>query len=146
RKAVFAEDLRLSIRRFGEETEDAYFTVSYSPVPDDTAPTGIGGGLITLVETTKRVAAGRALRGRERELARVRAIGQVGGVEFFPTDGLKTRRSPEYLKIHGLPPEAWNETHEDWVRRIHPDDREKNEQAFIRAARGDATEYNAEYR
>ena len=27
--------------------------------------------------------------------------------------------------IHGLPPEAVNETHEDWVRRIHPEDRER---------------------
>src|SRR3954465_4726559 len=146
RQAMFAEDLLLRIRRRGYVMEDAYFTVSYSPVPDDTAPTGIGGVLITAVETTKRVAAERALRGREAELARVQDIGHVGGVEVFLSDGFKNRRSPEYLKIHGLPPEAANETHEDWVRRIHPEDREKNEQAFIRAVRGDALEYRAEYR
>ena len=146
RRAMFAEDLELRIRRRGKEMEDAYFTVSYSPVPDDTAPTGIGGVLITAVETTSRVWAERALRDREAELARVQEIGRVGGVEVFLTDGFKNRRSPEYLKIHGLPPEAVNETHEDWVRRIHPEDREKNEQAFIRAVRGDAREYRAEYR
>src|SRR3954451_676970 len=146
RDAMFAEDMRLRIRRHGAEMEDAYFTVSYSPVPDETAPTGIGGVLITAVETTKRVAAERALREREAELARVQDIGHVGGVEVFLSDGFKNRRSPEYLKIHGLPPEAANETHEDWVRRIHPEDREKNEQAFIRAVRGDAREYRAEYR
>jgi PAS domain S-box-containing protein len=146
RNAMFAEDMRLRIRRHGSEMEDAYFTVSYSPVPDETAPTGIGGVLITAVETTKRVAAERALREREAELARVQDIGHVGGVEVFLSDGFKNRRSPEYLKIHGLPPEAANETHEDWVRRIHPEDREKNEQAFIRAVRGDALEYCAEYR
>ena len=146
REAMFAEDMLLRIRRRGADMEDAHFTVSYSPVPDETAPTGIGGVLITAVETTKRVWAERALREREAELARVQEIGQVGGVEVFLTDGFKNCRSPEYLKIHGLPPEAVNETHEDWVRRIHPEDREKNEQAFIRAVRGGAREYRAEYR
>src|ERR1044072_7386191 len=123
RQAMFAEDMLLRIRRHGADMEDAYFTVSYSPVPDETAPTGIGGVLITAVETTSRVAAGRALREREAELARVQDIGHVGGVEVFLTDGFKNRRSPEYLKIHGLPPEAANETHEDWGRRIDPQDR-----------------------
>jgi PAS domain S-box-containing protein len=146
RGAMFAEDLLLRIRRHAEVIEDAYFTISYSPAPDDTAPTGIGGILSTAVETTSRVQIERRLRDREAELARVQQIGQVGGVEVFLTDGFRTRRSPEYLKIHGLPPEAWNEAHEDWIRRIHPEDRDKNEQAFIRAVRGDAGEYNAEYR
>jgi len=146
RSAMFAEDLLLRIRRRGQDMEDAHFTVSYSPVPDETAATGIGGVLVTAVETTKRVWAERELREREAELARVQDIGQVGGVEVFLTDGFKNRRSPEYLKIHGLPPEAANETHEDWVRRIHPEDREKTEQAFIRAVRGGAREYRAEYR
>jgi PAS domain S-box-containing protein len=143
---MFAEDLLLRIKRRGEAIEDAYFTVSYSPVPDETSPTGIGGVLITAVETTKRVWAERELREREAELARVQDIGQVGGVEVFLTEGFKNRRSPEYLKIHGLPAEAANETHEDWVGRIHPEDRLNTEQAFIRAVRGDAREYNAEYR
>src|SRR6266700_5606290 len=146
RGAMFAEDLLLRIRRHAGAIEDAYFTISYSPAPDYTAPTGIGGVLSTAVETTSRVQIERRLRDREAELARVQQIGQVGGVEVFLTDGFRSRRSPEYLKIHGLPPEAWNETHEDWVRRLHPEDREKNEQAFIRAVRGDAREYNAEYR
>ena len=48
----------------------------------------------------------RALRDREAELARVQQIGKVGGVEVYLTDGFRNRRSPEYLAIHGLPPEA----------------------------------------
>src|SRR3954464_159221 len=115
RDAMFAEDMLLRIRRHRAGMEDAYFTVSYSPVPDETATTGIGGVLITAVETTKRVAAERALREREAELARVQEIGHGGGVEVFLSDVFRTRRSPKYLKIHGLPPEAANETHEDWV-------------------------------
>ncbi len=146
RGAFFAEDLALRITRHGGEPEDTFFTLSYSPVPDDTVPSGVGGVLMTAVETTKRVWAERALREREAELARVQEIGQVGGVEVFLTNGFRNRRSPEYLIIHGLPPEAVNETHEDWVRRIHPEDRERAERQFIEAVHGTAREYRAEYR
>ena len=38
-----AEDLPLRIQRHEAEYEDARFTVSYSPVPDSTVPTGVGG-------------------------------------------------------------------------------------------------------
>ena len=88
----------------------------------------------------------RALRDREADLARVQQIGKVGGVEVFLNNGFRNRRSPEYLAIHGLPPEAATETHEDWVRRLHPEDRERTEQQFIDAVKGDVRDYNAEYR
>jgi PAS domain S-box-containing protein len=146
REPFFSEDLLLRIQRRGDAFEDAFFTVSYSPVPDDTAPSGIGGVLITAVETTTRVAAERALRERQRELARVQEIGQVGGVEVDLADGLRTRRSPEYLSIHGLPPDTTIDTHEDWGRRIHPDDREAALRHFFDSINGSATEYRSEYR
>jgi PAS domain S-box-containing protein len=76
----------------------------------------------------------------------VQQIGKVGGVEVLLSGGFRNRRSPEYLTIHGLPPEAAQETHEDWVRRIHPEDREKTERQFIDAVAGDVREYEAEYR
>jgi hypothetical protein len=68
-----------------------------------------------------------SLRDRENELAEVQRIAKVGGVVVHLTNGFENKRSPEYLAIHGLPPEAVNETHEDWVRRLHPDDRERAE-------------------
>ena len=145
RQAMFAEDMLLLIRRRSVEMEDAHFTVSYSPVPDETAPTGIGGVLITAVETTTRVWAERALRERQNELARVQEIGQVGGVEVDLANGLRTHRSPEYLLIHGLPPDA-TDTHEDWARRIHPDDRETTLKHFRASINGHDTEYRSEYR
>jgi PAS domain S-box-containing protein len=146
RKAVYFDDLLLRIRRRGEAFEDAYFTVSYSPVRDETAPSGIGGVLITAVETTNRVALERALREREAELARVQQIGQVGGVEVDLRDGFRNHRTPEYLRVHGLPAEAVHETHEDWLRRLHPDDREHTERQFVDAVHGDARDYVSEYR
>ncbi len=146
RGAFFSEDMLLRLQRHGEAFEDTHFTLSYSPIPDDTAPSGVGGVLVTGVETTARVRVERRLREREAELARVQEIGQVGGLEVDLRDGLRNRRSPEYLQIHGLPPAAFNETHEEWVRRIHPEDREQTERHFIDTVRGDAREYRAEYR
>src|SRR6185503_9093316 len=81
----------------------------------------------------ERDRAHRALQEREAELARIQRIGKVGGVEVDFREGFTNRRSPEYLIIHGLPPEAWNEPHEDWVNRIHPDDREQTVRHFLDA-------------
>ena len=81
----------------------------------------------------ERDRAHRALQEREAELARIQRIGRVGGVEVDFRDGFNNRRSPEYLIIHGLPPDAANETHEDWVNRIHPDDREQTVKHFLDA-------------
>ncbi|HWB46475.1 MAG TPA: PAS domain S-box protein [Hyphomicrobiaceae bacterium] len=100
----------------------------------------------TNTDIDDRIQAERALRDRQADLARVQQIGKVGGVEVVLTDGFHNRRSPEYLAIHGLPPEAKHETHEDWVRRIHPEDREKAEQHFLEHLTSAASEYNAEYR
>jgi PAS domain S-box-containing protein len=88
----------------------------------------------------------RVLQEREAELARVQRIGRVGGVEVDLREGFRNRRSPEYLMIHGLPPEAAHETHQDWVRRIHPEDRVQAEQRFIDALKGRDEDYTAQYR
>jgi PAS domain S-box-containing protein len=88
----------------------------------------------------------RALQEREAELARIQRIGRVGGVEVDLRSGFRNRRSPEYLLIHGLPPEAAGESHQDWVNRIHPDDREATEQQFLTAIAGRDEDYTAEYR
>ena len=88
----------------------------------------------------------RALQEREAELARIQRIARVGGVEVDLREGFRNRRSPEYLIIHGLPEEAANETHEDWVNRVHPDDRIKAEQDFIAAVNSKQEDYTTEYR
>jgi PAS domain S-box-containing protein len=95
----------------------------------------------------ERDRAHRALQERETELARVQRISRVGGVEVDLRDGFKNRHSPEYQAIHGLPPESVNEPFEDWVARIHPDDRERMVQYYRETVRGStATDYSAEYR
>ena len=86
------------------------------------------------------------LKRRETELALVQRIAGVGGVEVDLTDGYRNRRSPEYLLIHGLPPDAVNETHEDWVNRIHPEDRERAVSHFENALADTSEDFAQEYR
>jgi PAS domain S-box-containing protein len=100
----------------------------------------------TVALAIERSDSDKALRDRESELARVQEIGRVGGVEVDLRSGFRNRRSPEYLTIHGLPPEAARETHDDWVRRVHPDDRGKAERAFLKAVADGSSDYAAEYR
>ncbi|PZA09783.1 hybrid sensor histidine kinase/response regulator [Rhodopseudomonas palustris] len=88
----------------------------------------------------------QALIDRERELAEVQRIAKVGGVVVDLSAGFRNHRSPEYLAIHGLPPDAVNETHEDWVSRLHPEDRERAERQFLDLIKGSSDRYSAEYR
>jgi signal transduction histidine kinase/CheY-like chemotaxis protein len=59
--ATFEEDLLLPMDRFGY-VEETYFTFSYSPIPEPTAPNGVGGVLVTCTETTGRVIGERRVR------------------------------------------------------------------------------------
>ena len=87
------------------------------------------------------------LAAREAELTRAQRIARIGSYEVECKDGkFINRRSPEYLAIHGLPSHAWNEPHEDWVQRMHPDDRALSEHSFKTAMVEGVTEYEAEYR
>jgi hypothetical protein len=52
--ATWMEDLELEIQRSGF-VEETHFTIAYSPVPDETAPRGIGGVLATVHEITEKV-------------------------------------------------------------------------------------------
>ncbi|NUO51107.1 MAG: response regulator [Polyangiaceae bacterium] len=51
---TWSEDLLLEIRRHGF-LEETHWTIAYSPVPDPTAPNGIGGVLATVNEITAQV-------------------------------------------------------------------------------------------
>ncbi|MGF7147268.1 PAS domain S-box-containing protein [Sphingomonas zeicaulis] len=86
------------------------------------------------------------LREREADLARVQRIGGVGGLNIDIAAGMISQRSPEYLRLHGLRPEAVQEAHADWLARIHPDDAARAEQTLFAALEGDATSYESEYR
>ena len=56
--STWMEDIELAVRRHGF-TEESHFTIAYSPVPDPTAPRGIGGVLATVHEISEKVVAER---------------------------------------------------------------------------------------
>jgi PAS domain S-box-containing protein len=61
RDGFFDDDHPWRLRRHGI-TEEAYFTVNYSPIPDANAASGVGGVLIAVIETTERVRNEKNLR------------------------------------------------------------------------------------
>ena len=64
---TWMEDIQLEINRYGF-LEETHFTVAYSPVPDETAPRGIGGVLATVHEISEKVVG-------ERRVAALRDLG-----------------------------------------------------------------------
>jgi two-component sensor histidine kinase/PAS domain-containing protein len=101
RGAIFAEDLLLRIQRHGLQWEDARFTVSYSPVPDASAPTGVGGVLITAVETTNRVLTEEALRASEERYRSAMILGRMGSWEVDFVKGTRIW-TPEGMALFGI--------------------------------------------
>jgi PAS domain S-box-containing protein len=140
--ATWHDNQLVPVTRHGR-LEQVYWTYGFSPIDEDD---GIGGVLVVCRDVTSEHLADAALREREAELARVQQIGRIGGLEVDLQTGFRNRRSPEYLLIHGLPADAANESHEDWVRRIHPEDRAATEQKFRDAVAGKANDYTVRYR
>ncbi|WP_376096815.1 PAS domain-containing protein [Roseomonas sp. CCTCC AB2023176] len=92
-----------------------------------------------------------ALADREAALARTQRLARVGGFEIEVTHGpdgprFQNFRSPEYLLLHGLTPEAVEEPHLAWERRIHREDRDRVAAEFARAIAGREATYAQEYR
>ena len=123
RPAFFKVDQRWRVER-GSGPEDARFTISYSPIPDPTAPHGIGGILTTCVETTDRVVAEDEMRQlnerleedvalRTRERDRIWLVSEdLLGVSNF--EGFFLSVNPAWTRLLG-----WSE---DEIRGIHVDD------------------------
>jgi PAS domain S-box-containing protein len=65
--ATWMEDILLEVNRHGF-VEETHFTIAYSPVPDDTVPSGIGGVLGTVHEITEKVVG-------ERRMVALRELG-----------------------------------------------------------------------
>jgi len=58
--ATWMEDIQLELNRYGF-TEETHFTIAYSPVPDDTAASGIGGVIATVHEISEKVVGERRI-------------------------------------------------------------------------------------
>src|SRR6266849_773944 len=130
REAFFAEDLPWTVQRQGTIVEDARFTISYSPIPDEAAPNGIAGVLTTCIETTERVRKEEALRvlnerleteiaERIRERDRIWHVSEdLLGVSNF--DGYFTSVNPAWTTLLGWSEDEIKRMHVSELR--HPDD------------------------
>ncbi len=137
-RRVMEERTREEFESYSAMRPDRYHEVRAFPFGE-----GVG---VAFRDITDRKKVTQALRDRELELARVQRIGGVGGLEVDLAHGFRSHRSPEYLHLHGLPPSSLTETHEQWVARVHPEDRERVEKYFLAAVAGPDTDYKAEYR
>ncbi len=147
RSAFFAQDLSLRIRRHGAEYEDARFTVSYSSVPDASAPTGVGGLLITAVETTNRVLTEKALRTSEERYRSAMELGRIGSWEVDFVKGIRIW-TPEGMALFGINltdglGHVGGET-DELCQSLHPEDRHLIAQYHALANTQDS--FPAEYR
>jgi PAS domain S-box-containing protein len=126
RGAFFAEDLLLKIQRHAGKWEDARFTISYSPVPDPSAPAGVGGVLITTVETTNRVRTEEALRASEERYRSAMMLGRMGSWEVDFVEGTRAW-TPEGMALFGIDlPDGLGQVGGDGdelCQAMHPEDR-----------------------
>ncbi len=144
REAFFAEDHPWAVRRQGSIVENAQFSISYSPIPDESSPNGIGGILTTCIETTERVRKEEALRvlneSLETEIAeRIRERDRIWhvsedllGVSNF--DGYFTSVNPAWTTLLGWSEDEIKRMHVSELR--HPDDAEHSMAGRRRLAEG----------
>jgi PAS domain S-box-containing protein len=129
RETFFAEDHLWLIHRHGVP-EEARFTISYSPIPDPSSSSCVGGVLATAFETTARVRNEKTLRTlterlesevqqRTRERDRIWQLSEdLLGVANF--DGYFLSVNPAWTNLLGWTEEEIKSLHVNELR--HPDD------------------------
>ena len=112
-RGMFAEDFLLPVQRHGSVTENARFTLSYSPIDDATAPGGVGGVFVAAIETTDRVGAEAALRASQENLRNL--LDSTGEALYaMDTEGRTTLCNQAFIRMLGF------EREEDAIgRRLH---------------------------
>ena len=143
REGFFEVDHPWLLRRHGVP-EQAHFTICYSPIPDPTAPTGVGGVLITSYETTDRVRNEEMLRvltdrleaevqQRTRERDRIWTVSEdLLGLSNFA--GYFTSVNPAWTHLLGWSEDEIKRMHVSELR--HPDDGPASEAGRARLAQG----------
>ncbi|WP_439599172.1 sensor histidine kinase [Falsiroseomonas sp.] len=92
-------------------------------------------------------AAEQALREGEQELRRVQRIGRVGGFMIDFRSG-ESRRSAEYMNLHGATATETTGSYESWIALVHPEDRLRAAAYFesVMAPGATQTDYAQDYR
>jgi PAS domain S-box-containing protein len=122
--------------------EQVWIRVRGAPIHD--ANGAIVGGVDLITDIDKEKKAREALRINQERLALAQKTARLGSYEWaIQTDEVIWAEETE--AIYGLPPGGFSGGYEDWVKRVHPEDRPGAEEA-VRRAFVDGQYYNAEYR
>ncbi len=126
--AEFARDGRVQDREVRYKRKDGgWYMASLNLVP--IAFRGQPCILAIVMDVTKRTEAEAALRASENFLRLSQSIGRIGSWEWNLATN-HARWSTEMYRLHGIEPEGFNNTPEDYTRFVHVDDRAKVEQAI----------------
>ena len=121
------EDLLLPTVHADGTVTQGYFTIRLTPLPDPDAASGVGGVLIALSETTRRVQAEQALRASEERYQL--ALDAASGVGTWDWDIVADRvyANARYAAFHGVSPEraAEGAPLSEFSQALHPDDFER---------------------
>lgn len=140
------EKLPLRVLR-RDRPELGWFTVSYSPVPDASAPNGVGGVLITAVEITDSVKAAEELRGAQERYQLAREAAGVVGAWEWDIKANKVYADARYAELHGVAPEFAEAglPVQSYTPALHPDDRDRVAAVALASARTGG-DFSEEYR
>jgi PAS domain S-box-containing protein len=140
-ESVVLEDALFRVRR-EHSLEDAYFTLCYSPVPDEAG--GVRGVLVTVFETTagvlarqaerERCRAAQALSESEESLRIALQAADLGTWDLDLTTGSAPVRSLRHDQMFG-----YEEPQQEWgqaiaKRHVLPEDQPVFDEAFARAS------------
>ncbi|MFO1329508.1 MAG: PAS domain-containing protein [Rubrivivax sp.] len=96
-------------------------------------------------DVTEQVKAERALQESEERLRLALQAAEQGLFDLDLRSG-DAVVSPEYARMLGWEPEAFQETHAAWRERLHPDDRDAAYRVFDDYVAGRRSDYRVEYR
>jgi PAS domain S-box-containing protein len=141
------EDLFLPTVHAGGTVTEGYFTIRLSPLPDPTTPSGVGGVLIALSDTTRRVRAEQGLRASEERYQL--ALEAASGVGTWDWDIVadKLYADARYASFHNISPEraARGVPFAEVSAAVHPDDHARI-QVSGRAALKTTSDFLEDYR
>lgn len=98
--ATWHENQLVPILRFGE-VQDVYWTYSFAPIDDDSAPNGIGGVLVICTETTRQVALEKRITAEKERLATMFREAPTFMAMLIGPEYIFEHVNPAYMKLTG---------------------------------------------